>query len=71
MAKMVHTVIDVDRMVGRDFEAGLATLKAITERQAGLDPQTAVAIGDPPGDGVQHRGAQLGVGAAAARPRVE
>jgi carbon monoxide dehydrogenase subunit G len=71
VAKMVHTVIDVDRMVGKDFEAGLATLKAISERQAGLAPQTAVAAGDPQGDGVQHRGAQLGVGASAARPRVE
>lgn len=71
VAKMVHTVIDVDRMVGKDFEAGLATLKAISERKSGLVPQTAVAIGDPQVDGVEHRGAQLGVGAAAARPRVE
>jgi carbon monoxide dehydrogenase subunit G len=31
-AKIVHMVIDMDRMVGRDFEAGLAKLKAAAER---------------------------------------
>ena len=31
-AKIVHMVIDMDRMVGRDFEAGLAKLKAATEQ---------------------------------------
>ncbi len=30
-AKMMQTVIDMDRMVGRDFEAGLAGLKAKVE----------------------------------------
>jgi hypothetical protein len=71
VGKMIQTVIDMDRMVGKDFEAGLASLKALTERQAGLSPETAVAIGDPQGEGVQHRGAHLGIGAAAARRQVE
>jgi hypothetical protein len=31
-AKILHMVINMDRMVGRDFEAGLAKLKAATER---------------------------------------
>jgi hypothetical protein len=31
LAKVVHVFIDVDRMVGRDFEAGLAELKALAE----------------------------------------
>jgi hypothetical protein len=33
LAKIVHLVFDMDSMVGRDFEAGLADLKAIVERQ--------------------------------------
>jgi hypothetical protein len=32
LAKVVHVFIDVDRMVGDDFEAGLAKLKAVAER---------------------------------------
>ena len=32
LAKIVHLFIDVDRMVGRDFEAGLANLKALAEK---------------------------------------
>jgi uncharacterized protein YndB with AHSA1/START domain len=32
LAKIVHMFIDVDRMVGRDFEAGLANLKALAEK---------------------------------------
>src|SRR5262245_33663194 len=32
LAKIVHVFIDVDRMVGRDFEAGLANLKALAEK---------------------------------------
>jgi hypothetical protein len=28
---VVHLFLDMDRMVGRDFEAGLANLKAIAE----------------------------------------
>jgi uncharacterized protein YndB with AHSA1/START domain len=31
MAKVIHVIIDMDRMVGRDFEAGLADLKALAE----------------------------------------
>ena len=31
LGKLVHTVFDMDRMVGRDFEAGLASLKSLTE----------------------------------------
>ena len=33
-AKIIHVFIDMDRMVGRDFKAGLASLKAIAERRA-------------------------------------
>jgi uncharacterized protein YndB with AHSA1/START domain len=32
MAKIAHVIFDMDRMVGQDFEAGLANLKAIAER---------------------------------------
>ena len=32
LAKIVHMFIDMDRMVGRDFEAGLANLKAFAEK---------------------------------------
>ena len=32
LAKIVHMFIDMDRMVGRDFEAGLANLKALAEK---------------------------------------
>jgi hypothetical protein len=32
MAKIVHVFMDMDGMVGKDFEAGLANLKTITEK---------------------------------------
>lgn len=32
VAKIVHVFLNVDKMVGQDFEAGLANLKAIAER---------------------------------------
>jgi len=32
VAKIMHVVFNMDRMVGTDFEAGLANLKAIAER---------------------------------------
>jgi hypothetical protein len=32
IAKIVHVFLDVDKMVGQDFEAGLANLKAIAEK---------------------------------------
>jgi hypothetical protein len=32
VAKIVHVIFDVDRMVGGDFEEGLAKMKAIAER---------------------------------------
>src|SRR4029453_10486622 len=32
IAKIVHVFIDMDRMVGKDFEAGLANLKTLAER---------------------------------------
>ena len=32
LAKIIHVFIDMDRMVGTDFEAGLASLKAIAEK---------------------------------------
>jgi len=31
LAKLMQTVFDMDQMVGRDFEAGLASLKSLTE----------------------------------------
>ena len=31
-AKIIHVFIDMDRMVGRDFEAGLSNLKAVAEK---------------------------------------
>lgn len=31
-AKIIHVFIDMDRMVGRDFEAGLASLKSLAEK---------------------------------------
>ena len=31
-AKILHVFMDMDRMVGRDFEAGLANLKALAEK---------------------------------------
>jgi uncharacterized protein YndB with AHSA1/START domain len=31
-AKIIHVFLDMDRMVGADFEAGLANLKALAER---------------------------------------
>jgi carbon monoxide dehydrogenase subunit G len=34
MAKIVHVVFNMDRMVGRDFEAGLASLKTLAEKRA-------------------------------------
>jgi len=33
LAKIMHLFIDMDRMVGKDFEAGLAKLKAAAENQ--------------------------------------
>jgi len=32
MVKVMHTLFNMDRMVGKDFEAGLANLKAIAEK---------------------------------------
>jgi len=32
IAKVIHVFIDMDKMVGKDFEAGLAGLKAIAEK---------------------------------------
>jgi hypothetical protein len=29
--KVIHLIFSTDKMVGRDFEAGLAQLKALTE----------------------------------------
>jgi uncharacterized protein YndB with AHSA1/START domain len=31
VGKVLHLIFDMDKMVGKDFEAGLASLKAITE----------------------------------------
>jgi uncharacterized protein YndB with AHSA1/START domain len=32
MAKVMHVIFDMDKMVGKDFEAGLANLKALSEK---------------------------------------
>ncbi|MEK6210123.1 MAG: SRPBCC family protein [Pseudomonadota bacterium] len=32
IAKAVHLFMDMDKMVGKDFEAGLANLKTVTEK---------------------------------------
>ena len=32
ISKIIHLFVDIDRMVGGDFEAGLASLKAIAEK---------------------------------------
>jgi hypothetical protein len=32
MMKVMHVFINVDRMIGKDFEAGLANLKRLTEK---------------------------------------
>jgi len=32
ISKIIHMFVDIDRMVGGDFEAGLASLKAIAEK---------------------------------------
>jgi hypothetical protein len=32
MAKVMHVFINMDRMIGKDFEAGLANLKKLTEK---------------------------------------
>lgn len=34
MAKVMSLVCNMDRMVGKDFETGLASLKAVTEKEA-------------------------------------
>lgn len=34
MSKLMQVFVSLDRMVGKDFEAGLAHLKAVAERQA-------------------------------------
>lgn len=35
LGKVVQTLVDMDRVVGKDFEAGLAILKEIAEKQSG------------------------------------
>lgn len=40
VGKLVSLVMDCDRMVGPDFEAGLADLKALAERGAGTPGRT-------------------------------
>ena len=44
MAKVVSVFINMDRMVGKDFEAGLASLKDLAERKT-ADAPMAVAPG--------------------------
>lgn len=33
MSKLFGVVMNIDKMVGKDFEKGLASLKAVAERQ--------------------------------------
>ncbi len=39
-AKVLHVFVNMDRMVGADFETGLANLKAIAEGSKNAQPQT-------------------------------
>ncbi len=32
VARILHTVFNMDRMIGTEFETGLATLKTLSER---------------------------------------
>jgi hypothetical protein len=32
MSKLMQVFIDLDRMIGRDFEAGLASMKQVAEQ---------------------------------------
>lgn len=40
IAKVMHLFFDVDRMVGGDFEKGLADLKTMAEGASGAEPRT-------------------------------
>jgi hypothetical protein len=35
VGKLMSLFMDCDKMIGKDFEAGLANLKALTEREKG------------------------------------
>ena len=35
LGKVMSVFIDMDKMIGKDFEAGLANLKALAEKQSG------------------------------------
>lgn len=41
MAKAVHLVVDMDRMIGGSFEQGLAALKQVAERPSAAQADTA------------------------------
>jgi hypothetical protein len=43
IAKLIQLVINTDRLLGRDFETGLANLKALTEKDADSMPRLASA----------------------------
>jgi hypothetical protein len=42
VSKLLGIFIDMDRMVGTDFEAGLANLKSVVERQSQPEPVAGV-----------------------------
>ncbi len=44
LSKIMNVFINIDKMVGADFEAGLADLKAIAEKQAAADKAAAAAV---------------------------
>lgn len=43
ISRLIGVFIDMDRMIGRDFEAGLASLKAVAERQADVTSPASYA----------------------------
>lgn len=43
ISRLIGIFIDMDRMIGRDFEAGLASLKAVAERQADVTSPASYA----------------------------
>jgi hypothetical protein len=40
MSRVMQVFMDMDRMIGRDFEAGLANLKALSENETVGSPVT-------------------------------
>jgi len=47
MAKAIHVVMDMDKMIGKDFESGLGTLKTLAEAEARKRAESAKAAATP------------------------